>query len=327
MRLRGVLIVEMQSSISELSKKFGYLPYMIERYLSFLGLDDTIKLLKANERPLKPSIRLNLLKMDLKDLKLTLEKKGIELEPIELIDHGFNVLKSSINLGSSHEFLQGYYYLQNVASMFPPIILNPSPTEVVLDMCAAPGGKATHLAQLMENTGTLILCERNRKRIPALTYNLRRMGVINSILFNMDASNVDKLNIKPDKILLDAPCTGEGLIREDPTRKKSRNLEDIQKMAEIQKILLKKGLQVLKPRGKLLYCTCSIAPEENEMVVHNVLKNTSGYDIESISQVVGVEGITRVYGEDLLSDLKHARRLYPHVNDTIGFFMCLIKKR
>ncbi|GAG78113.1 unnamed protein product [marine sediment metagenome] len=97
--------------------------------------------------------------------------------------------------------------------MLPPIILDPKSNDVVIDMCAAPGGKATHLSQLMNNTGTLILIDRNKNRIPALEINLRRMGVINSIVLNLDAVNLSNLNVKADKILLDAPCTGEGLIR------------------------------------------------------------------------------------------------------------------
>ena len=299
---------------------------MIERYIQFLGLDQTKELLEVNERPLIPSIRVNTLKKSVLELKKLLEKKGNELKPIDWIPYGFNVVKESSNLGSSHEFLQGYYYLQNIASMLSAIILDPKPKDIVIDMCAAPGSKSTHLAQLMENEGTLILIEKNLNRIPALEVNLRRMGIVNSIVLNMDAINLSNMNIKGDKILLDAPCTGEGLIRQDPSRKKSKSMKDIEKMSSIQKKLLTTGLKALNSGGRLLYCTCSIAPEENELVVDEVLNNFNNFKIVEISTNYGVKGLTNVFGVDLLEDLIFSQRLYPHLHDTIGFYFCLIKK-
>ena len=299
---------------------------MIERYIQFLGLDETLKLLEANERPLIPSIRVNTLKISVLELKKRLEKKGNELKPIEWIPYGFNIVKESSNLGSSHEFLQGYYYLQNIASMLSAIILDPKPNDVVIDMCAAPGSKSTHLAQLMKNEGTLILIEKNLNRIPALEVNLKRMGIINSIVLNMDAINLSNTNVKGDKILLDAPCTGEGLIRQDPSRKKSKKMKDIEKMSSIQKRLLTAGLKALNSGGPLLYCTCSIAPEENELVVDEVLNKSNNFKIVEISKNYGVKGLTNVFGVNLLEDLMFSQRLYPHLHNTIGFYFCLIKK-
>jgi len=299
---------------------------MIERYIDFLGLEDTLQLLKANEKPLIHSIRVNTLKIGVDKLKKKLEGKGFRLDPIEWIPYGFKVLKETYNLGSLHELLQGYYYLQNIVSMLPPIILDPKPNEVVIDMCAAPGGKATHLAQIMYNRGTLVLIERNSKRIPALEVNLRRMGIKNSIVINLDAINIERLNLKADKILLDAPCTGEGLIRQDKSRKSSKKLGDIKRMASVQKRLLVAGLNALKPGGKLLYCTCSIAPEENEEVLDQVLKENSSFVINEKTDKYGADGLTSVYGKSLVDDLRKAQRFYPHIHDTIGFFICLISK-
>jgi len=316
-----------QNLTLNLAQEYGYLPYMIERYIQFLGIDGTIELLKANEKPLSPFIRVNTLKITTSDLKIRLTQKGFELEQIKWIPYALKVIKETHNLGSTHEFLQGYYYLQNVASMLPAVILDPTPKDVVIDMCASPGSKATHLAQLMKNEGTLILIDRNRKRIPALETNIRRMGIINSIVINMDAIYLSKLNIKATKILLDAPCTGEGLIRQDTNRKKSRKMRDIKKMASIQKKLLKAGLNALEPNGELLYSTCSIAPEENELVVHEVLEENSNIKISKISKSFGVSGLTEVYGKNLREDLRCSQRLYPHLHDTIGFYLCLLKRK
>jgi len=299
---------------------------MIQRYIQFLGLDDTEKLLEANEKPLIPSIRVNTLKISNLKLKQRLEKKGFELEEIEWVPYGFNVINGSQNLGSLHEYLQGYYYLQNIASMLSAIILDPKPDEIVIDMCAAPGSKATHLAQLMTNQGTLILIDKNKNRIPALETNLRRMGITNSIVLNMDSINLSNLKIKANKILLDAPCTGEGLIRQDSSRKKSKKMRDLEKMASIQKKLLKVGLNALEKGAKLLYCTCSIAPEENELVINDVLQDMSDFSIERINNQYGINGYTHIYGDTLLEDIELSQRLYPHLHDTIGFYFCLIKR-
>jgi NOL1/NOP2/sun family putative RNA methylase len=299
---------------------------MIERYITFLGLEETKKLLEANEKPLSLSIRTNTLKIQEVELKARLENKGFKLEPIKWVPYAFKVVEEPKNLGSLHEYLQGFYYLQSIASMLPPLILNSNEDDIVIDMCAAPGSKATQLAQIMKNKGSLILIERNKNRIPALEMNIRRMGVQNSIILNYDSTNLDRLSISADKILLDAPCTGEGLIRQDKSRKKSKTIKDIYKMNKIQKELLIAGLKVLKPRGKLLYSTCSIAPEENELVIDDVLQNRPEFKITKIKNHYGSIGFTKMFGNDLRKDLQYSQRLYPHIHDTIGFFLCLITK-
>ena len=299
---------------------------MIERYIQFLGFNETIKYLEANENPLIPSIRTNTLKISPSELRERLENKGFKLEPIKWVPYAFKVLKTPFNLGASHEFLQGYYYLQNVASMLPAIVLNPKSSDIVIDMCAAPGSKATHIAQLMGNEGTLILIDKNKNRIPALEVNLRRLGIINSLVLNFDAIKLRELEIKADKILLDAPCTGEGLIRQDRNRKKNKKFKDIEKLSSIQKKLLLAGLQMLKSSGELLYSTCSIGPEENELVVNEVLEQEPDFSVSEISESYGTNGLVSVYGKSLREDLKNSQRLYPHIHDTIGFYLCLIRR-
>jgi NOL1/NOP2/sun family putative RNA methylase len=302
------------------------LPYIIERYLEFLGYENTVKLLKANEIPLNSWIRVNSLKIKSDALVERLNKKGFNLQKSVWIPNAFKIEKKVSNLGSLHEFLQGYYYIQNIVSMLPSIILNPKAKECVIDMCAAPGGKSTHLAQLMENQGKLLLIERNEKRIPSLETNINRMGAYNSIIMNFDATNLEELNLKADKILLDAPCTGEGLIRKDPRRKKSKSIQDIHKLAHIQKQLLSAGLNSLKESGVLVYSTCSIAPEENELVINEVLKKIRNIKIIPIKKQYGMPGYSEIFGKSLSKELKYSQRFYPHIHDSIGFFICLMKR-
>jgi len=318
--------VYQKSNAHELAEKYGYLPYMVERYIQFLGLEDTIKLLEANERPLKPTIRVNTLKISPAELKEKLEKKGISLKSLKWLDYGFSVESSELNIGSTHEYLQGYYYIQNEASMLPAHILSPKETDLVIDMCAAPGSKSTQLAQIMNNKGQLLLIDRNINRIPSLNMNIRRMGILNSIILNFDALDILKLNLKADKILLDAPCTGEGLIIQDKNRKKSKKYSDIQKISKLQIKILKAGLTSLKSGGLLMYSTCSIAPEENEMVVNKVLNGNPNYSIIDISIQYGVKGLKNAFGTDFQDSMGKSQRLYPYLHDTIGFFVCLITK-
>jgi NOL1/NOP2/sun family putative RNA methylase len=310
----------------DLAQKYKYLPYMVERYISFLGIEETRKYLTANEKKLYPSIRVNELKISSEDLKNILTRKGFNLRKVQDISYGFKVLKEPMNLGSLHEFLQGYYYLQDIASMIPPIILSPNSSDFVIDMAASPGSKATQLAQIMKNKGKLLLIEKNSQRLSSLRFNLRRMGVKNSILINFNSERLSDLNLKANKILLDAPCSGEGLIRKDPTRKRSKKFEDFNRMQKIQKSLLKEGLTSLAIKGELVYSTCSIAPEENELVLDEVLQEFNKCRIQKISLKMGSPGLTKVYGKNLNEELKNARRLYPHKDDTIGFFICLIQK-
>ncbi|MEJ2276783.1 MAG: RsmB/NOP family class I SAM-dependent RNA methyltransferase [Candidatus Lokiarchaeota archaeon] len=310
----------------KLAKEYNYLPYMIERYLQIFGINETKKYLMANEEPLNPSIRVNELKISTEKLEEKLIRKGFKLNKIDKIPFGFEVLKESQNLGSLHEYLRGYFYLQGIASMYPPIILQPTSDDLVIDMAAAPGSKATELAQIMENEGQLILIEKNYQRIPSLELNLRRLGVKNSLIINYDSTKLSNLNLKADRILLDAPCTGEGLIRKDPLRKKSKSLEDLSKMNKIQKQLLKEGLSSLVSGGTLVYSTCSIAPEENEFVIDEILRDMNNFRILNISMNIGSPGLTHIFGKTLNQNLQKARRLYPHKDNTIGFFICLIEK-
>jgi NOL1/NOP2/sun family putative RNA methylase len=312
--------------VKKLAEKFGYLPYMTERYLRFLGKEETERLLRANEQPPKTTIRVNTLKISPEKLRKRLERKGFILREIKWIPYGYEIKKEGTNLGSTHEYLQGYFHLQGLASMLGPQILKPKPNEMIIDMAAAPGSKSTQLAQLMRNQGKLLLIEKNKKRIPSLQVNVRRLGIKNALILLMDSQKLGRLGIKSDKILLDAPCTGEGLIREDPSRKKSRTLNDINEMARVQKNLLKAGLNSLKSNGLLLYSTCSIAPEEDELVIDSILKDNAQFTIEELPNKFGVDGYTEVFDTQLRKDLKNSKRLYPHIHDTIGFFLCLIRK-
>jgi NOL1/NOP2/sun family putative RNA methylase len=295
---------------------------MVERYVDMLGMDETIQLLQANDTPLPVTIRTNTLKITPKTLQKRLTSKGFELTPVEGLPIAFEVAGGDYSVGATHEYLFGYYFVQGVASMVPVEVLDPHAGEVVVDMCASPGGKTTHAAQNMNNKGRLYALELNPDRMAALTANIARCGVRNGLVLNIDAKEFPSFGTKVDKVLLDAPCTGEGTIRADPTRKHSRELEDVMFMSATQKDLLAAAVQIVKQGGEIVYSTCAVAPEENEMVVQWALEQFPTLSVVETPRILDARpGV----GEN--PDLQKALRFYPHVHNTEGFFVCKLQKR
>ncbi len=308
----------------ELAKKYGYAPYMIEHYIDFLGENETIALLEANEHPVSKTIRVNTLKTSISTLKKALKKRGFKFTSMKELDEGLTITKEPFSISATPEHAMGHFFIQVKASMLAVIALDPRKDELIWDMAAAPGGKTTHVAQIMQNTGTIICTEMDRNRINVLRSNISRCGVTNAICYKIDAAKLVSTKLKFDRVLLDAPCTGEGLIPLDPSRKKSRSIEDILVCTKIQKKLIDSAMQMLKPGGVLLYSTCSLAPEENEENVEYILDK---YAARLLSvPFEGAEGIETPSKILSSSERKKIIRLYPHVHNTIGFFIAKFEK-
>jgi NOL1/NOP2/sun family putative RNA methylase len=270
----------------------------LERYKSILGEEFKELEKYINFKP-RQSIRVNTLKNSDKELIVRLEKKGIKLSKISWLEHGYDVIKSPFNLVSSSEYLQGFFFIQEKASQLPVKILNPQPGELVLDCCAAPGAKTTQIAQYMQNKGRILALDMKKERMFALKNNIERCGVKNTIIYNYDARESEELGTKFDKILVDAPCSGNFVQEKEWFRK--RNLEDIQQNTKKQKSILKSALNCLKTNGILVYSTCSLETEEDEDIVSWALDN---FDIS----------------------LDGATKLWPHRTQTQGFFVAKFVK-
>jgi len=308
----------------KLGEDLGYLPYMIERFISILGNEETKQLLQFNETKLSQTIRLNSLRKPLEDIDRLLEMKQIKMERIDNLPEARIVNSSPVPLGATIEYLNGLYFLQGKNSLYPSKILNPRKDDLVADLAAAPGGKTSHLAQLMENEGTIIATEISANRCRSLKSNLARMGVSNTIVVNLDARDISSLNLEFDKILLDAPCSGSGIIVSDSTRKTSKTLENLMNYTELQISLLRSAIEVLKPKGKIVYSTCSLEPEENELVITEILESAD-IKIEKI-ETIGDKGLTEFQGQNYHQSLSKAKRLYPHKTCGEGFFMVKMVK-
>ncbi len=271
----------------------------------------------------KPTMRVNTLKITAKELIARLEKLGVTLERIPFTKNGYTIVQSKFSLGAITEYLLGYYYLQDAAAQLPVEILDPKPTDVVLDACAAPGGKTTQLAQHMQNQGTIVAYDLKPHRIPSMLVNLERCGVKNTTMFEGNAVLASKLGVQFDKVLLDAPCAGNYLTEAGWFEK--RTLEGIQVSCNIQRRLLYDCVNMLKQGGQLVYSTCSLEPEENEMNIDWALKNLP-VRLEKVNTAIGDPGLTEVFGQKLNPDIALCKRFWPHKTKTEGFFIAKMVK-
>ncbi len=318
---------ELRQRAKELAKEHGYLQYMIERYLSLWGEEDTMRFIEACEQPIRTAIRVNTLKTSVDTVLKRLEKKGVSLEKVPWLKEGFYADFKDSSPGALLEHMLGFYYVQGVPSMTAVSVLDPQPGEIVLDLAAAPGGKTTHIAQLMDNMGRVMAVEQDRQRMNSLQSNIIRCGATNTVVIRGDARKLDDLPFKPDKILLDAPCSGEGLIPLDPTRKTSKSMADIRFCATREDEMLEAAVNVLSEGGSMVYSTCSIAPEENEYIVDGILKQHPEIDVVQIPTKFGTPGYSEPYGIRLSESLTLTRRFLPHLHGTEGFFICKLRKK
>lgn len=281
------------------------------------------------------SIRVNTLKISPENLIKRLEKYGWKLKFLSEKHPEIITVKEDSNLkpgelGKTIEHLLGYYYVQDLSSMMSVIALQPSEKDFFLDLCASPGSKTTQAAAMMENKGVIIANEVSLGRIGILNTNLERCGVSNTIVTKKDGVQFSKKALKEnllfDKILVDAPCSGEGTLRKSPNTMNIWNIKVIQGMARIQKKLASEALKILKVGGEMVYSTCTLSPEENEEVVQ-FLKDNFNIEIEKVEIPMKYrEGITEWEGKKLHEEIKNCCRIYPHDNDSDGFFLAKIKK-
>lgn len=301
-------------------------PEFEERYRSIFGdeYEEFEKLLKS--RILK-SFRINTLKVSKKEILPRLIEKGWKLKQIPWWKNGYWVNVPTENLTSTIEYALGYYYIQEAASMIPPLILDPKEDEVILDACAAPGSKTTQIAELMKNSGAIIANDYSLKRLKALRGNLQKLGVMNCIVTYMDVRDFWKTGLKFDKILLDAPCSGTGSIVSSWKIAKECSISTIQRLSNYQKTLLRAIVKCLKDDGILVYSTCSMEPEENEENVDFAVKKL-GLIVEEvkIKNLKYRSGILEWKGKKFDKSVENAIRIFPHDNSTEGFFICKLRK-
>lgn len=327
--------MEERKSYSEyLKEKFPPKARFVERMEALLGEAEAKKFFDISYTKCPVSIRCNTLKMEpeellkrLRDYGWTVRQPFGEFPEVMIVDAG---LKPG-DLGKTKEHLLGYYYVQEISSMLPMMALRPEARDHVLDLCASPGSKTTQAAAMMENKGFILANEISMGRIGILNSNLERCGVMNAIVTRKEGVALcerllRKSQMRFDKILVDAPCSGEGTLRKSPKTFLMWNENMIKKIAKTQRKLAAAAIKLLKVDGVMIYSTCTLAPEEDEEIVDFLVRNFD-VEVEAVSLPLKFrEGICEWEGEELDESVKKCLRLYPQDNDSDGFFVARIRK-
>merc|ERR1712142_856748 len=326
--------VDRQTYMNRLKKDlctyYSYNDFMIEKFLQVFPVGEILEVLEANEVQRPVTIRTNSLKTRRRDLAQALINRGVNLDPVgKWSKVGLVVYSASVPLGATPEYLAGHYILQGASSLLPVMALAPQEGERILDMASAPGGKTTHIAAVMKNTGMVLANDANRDRCKAVVGNCHRLGITNTVVCSHDGRMLPKVMTGFDRVLLDAPCSGTGVISKDQSAKQSKDDQDIHLCSHLQKELILAAIDCLdhksKTGGYLVYSTCSILPEENENVVDYVLRKRhvklvpTGLDF-------GVEGFTKYREKRYHPTMNLCKRYYPHTHNMDGFFVAKIKK-
>ncbi len=282
--------------------------WIVDMWIEQLGEEFTGSLCEANNQRASVAIRINCLKTDQEKLKKLLIQEGIEFTESQWTDAAL-VLRSGSPV--TKLFRDGLYTVQDEAAMLVSEILDPSPGETVVDLCSAPGGKTTHIAQLMLNQGKIFAFDIYEHRLELVRNAAARMGVeIIETRVGDAAQPNESMKGLCDKVLVDAPCSGLGVIRRKPEIKWKRNPGDIDELSELQKRILYTASSYVKPGGRLVYSTCTISRKENEEVVQDFIKKHRNFEIDT-----GWKKRLRISGDD-----KYVY-LFPNVQGTDGFFI------
>jgi 25S rRNA (cytosine2870-C5)-methyltransferase len=317
--------------IKDICAYYGYSVFLAQKLFDLFTPREAFAFFEANESPRPVVIRTNTLRTHRRDLAQALINRGVTLEPVgKWSKVGLQIFESSVPIGATPEYLAGHYILQAASSFLPVMALAPEENERVLDMAAAPGGKTTHMAAMMKNTGFILANDPNKARSKGLIGNIHRLGARNVVVSNYDAREFPKPMGGFDRVLLDAPCSGTGVIAKDPSVKTNKTEKDFMILPHTQKQLILAAIDSVnhssKTGGYIVYSTCSVTVEENEQVVQYALSRRPNVRLVDTGLPFGKEGFTKFMGKTFHPSMRLTRRYYPHTYNVDGFFVAKFKK-
>jgi 16S rRNA (cytosine967-C5)-methyltransferase len=272
-----------EDPVQYLSVIYSHPHWIVKRWMKRFGLDDTRKLLAANNERPGLSLRINKLKTQPGEFLAMLDQQHIQYTGSTRVDFLVKA-KSLTRIGQMELFRRGFFTIQDESAVLPCLLLAPQPHERVVDLCAAPGGKTTALAEMMKNEGEIVAIDKYEAKLSSIKSACDRLGLRNVKLLAVDASTLE--SDKVDKVLLDAPCSGLGVLTKKPDIKWKRDITDIIKLAKMQGDLLENAARLVKAGGVLVYSTCTTEPEENQENVSRFLSRHPEFSVEDARQYV-----------------------------------------
>jgi len=312
---------ETDDPITALCVEESYPRWLIDRWVARLGLSETRKLCRANNRIPPVTIRVNTLKASRQKVTEALIPFVQEIQPTKYAPDGLSLKGMKQPIADMAPFRKGWFQVQDEAAQLVSFLLNPRPTERILDGCAGFGGKTGHIAQLMKDSGHIAAIDNNHGKLEALGLAMARLGVSCVTPWHRDlASPVVRDLIRTcDRVLLDAPCSGLGVLRRNPDAKWRKKAENFKALVDRQKTLLKSTAFFVKKQGILVYCVCSMEPEEGDDVIQDFLKTHTDFVIDKVSSV----------RSDLLGafgDRSGVFKTSPHEHNMDGFFAARLRR-
>ncbi len=292
--------------------------WFVKYCFNLLGRLEAMAFLEGNLNPPPTYVRMNTLQASEQKILEKLAVEGVKLEKIEPLKHAYKVLDAKQPLRETASFQEGLFCIQDKASCFAAEVANPQPDMTVLDVCAAPGAKTTYLAQLMQNRGCIFSVDYSVRRMQAWKREVARMGVQIAASVLADACVALPFALEADVVVLDPPCTSTGVFAKQPSAKWRLTPKSIDRMADIQWLMINNCAEKVKAGGFLIYSTCSITVEENEMIIERFLKQHPEFSLAEINPKLGVPG---------LRGLAKCQRLYPHVHESNGFFIAKLMRQ
>jgi NOL1/NOP2/sun family putative RNA methylase len=289
-------------------------------------VDDPKAFREACDRPLPSVVRVNGIAVGPDRAREALDEEGVTYEQVDWNDRLLRLPDGSP--GTSWAYVHGWLHGQEEVSALPALALDPDPGDRVWDACAAPGSKTCHLADLMDDSGVLVGNDNNLGRLSALRHNAERLGVSNLVVTNDDARNVSFESLEIDGLdgaVADVPCSCEGTCRKNPDVLEKWSLGHVESLVGIQKGILGRAIELTRPGGEVVYSTCTFAPEENEAVVDHAIETTDAEMVEWDAPLETSPGVTEWEDQQFDDSLRKAHRVYPHQNDTGGFFVAKLR--
>jgi 16S rRNA (cytosine967-C5)-methyltransferase len=312
-----------KAPVQYLSSFYSYPEWLVRKWIMEWGIDFAEALCEAQNHIPAITVRSNTLKISREDLIRRLEaESGITAKPTPYSPQGVHLADFRGRVDQNKAFQEGLFQVQDEAAQLTSAILSPVAGETVLDLCAGYGGKTTHVAELMKDRGKVIGLDMNQPRLVSLASNAVRLGIRSTLAVAADASKdlSSLFRVRFDRIVVDAPCSGLGVICRHPDAKWNKKEEDIPRLAELQKAILNSGCSVLRRGGMLLYVTCTLSREENEEVVDACLAQNKDMAL------VNLRDQAPPGAKDLIDDRGFLRTL-PHRHHMDGFFGALLRKK